>query len=263
MCDVCWAGDQLDRNRWPDARGAGRLEDCTTRPADASALYTADGNRSITAHGMPSGTSLTAALAITEIDCSPGALSPLRQPRFGHAVKKMCERDLSLCPLGFSRNVTSRMIHTEAPLLTVVCGLLRSIAVRRHKVQRGSARIMTAMRNHRGFTLLELLTVVAIVGVLAAIAIPQFALYRQKTFDARAESDLRNAAGAQEYYFASNHAYVTCTTAATCEANLPGYNRSAGINLTMTAAKNSFTGTASHSSGTKTFSYDSENGGLQ
>ena len=111
--------------------------------------------------------------------------------------------------------------------------------------------------------MIELLTVVAIIGVLAAIAIPQFALYRQKTYDARAESDLRNAAGAEEYYFASNQTYVTCASAAVCEANLPGYNRSAGVVLAMTSGTGSFTGTASHANGTRTFTYDSQNGGLQ
>jgi type IV pilus assembly protein PilA len=122
---------------------------------------------------------------------------------------------------------------------------------------------MTARKNNQGFTLLELLTVVAIIGVLAAIAIPQFALYRQKTFDARAVSDLRNAAGAEEYYFASNQEYITCATAAACESKLSGYNRSAGVSLAMTSATNAYTGTASHSSGTKTFTYDSQNGGIQ
>jgi type IV pilus assembly protein PilA len=122
---------------------------------------------------------------------------------------------------------------------------------------------MDMIRSNRAFTLIELLTVVAIIGVVAAIAIPQFALYRQKTFDAAAVTDLRNAAGAEEYNYATNEVYVTCATAALCEANLPGYNRSSGVNLAMTSGTGSFTGTASHSKGTRVFTYNSQAGGMQ
>ena len=123
---------------------------------------------------------------------------------------------------------------------------------------------MKSIRNSKGFTLIELLVVVAIIGILAAIAIPQFALYRQKGFDSRAESDLRNAATAQESLFASTSAYAGCTSAATCQTNLPGYRASTGVNIAMTSATSSFTGTASHASGSgKVWTYDSTAGGIQ
>jgi type IV pilus assembly protein PilA len=60
-----------------------------------------------------------------------------------------------------------------------------------------------------GFTLVELMIVVAIIGILAAIAIPQFAAYRQRAFNSAAQSDLKNFKTAMETDFADNQAYQT------------------------------------------------------
>ncbi len=61
----------------------------------------------------------------------------------------------------------------------------------------------------KGFTLVELMIVVAIIGILAAIAIPQFAAYRQRAFNSAAQSDLKNFKTAMETDFADNQAYQT------------------------------------------------------
>ena len=53
-------------------------------------------------------------------------------------------------------------------------------------------------KSQKGFTLIELLIVVAIIGILAAIAIPQFSAYRGRAFNSAAQSDLRNFKTAME-----------------------------------------------------------------
>ena len=120
------------------------------------------------------------------------------------------------------------------------------------------------IQSSKGFTLIELLVVVAIIGILAAIAIPQFAAYRQRGFDARANSDLRNAATSEEAYFATNQTYKSCTDKATCETNLPGFKGSTNTNIAMTNSTTFFSGTSSSTNGSgKQFNYNSSTGGMQ
>jgi len=60
---------------------------------------------------------------------------------------------------------------------------------------------LTINRNQKGFTLIELMIVIAIIGILAAIAIPNFIAYRNKSYCSAAESDANGIAAAIADYF--------------------------------------------------------------
>jgi prepilin-type N-terminal cleavage/methylation domain-containing protein len=67
------------------------------------------------------------------------------------------------------------------------------------------------MRKHAGFTLVELMIVVAIVAILAAIAIPSYLRFQSKAKTAEATNNLGAIRAAEETYRAENDTYLACT----------------------------------------------------
>ena len=111
------------------------------------------------------------------------------------------------------------------------------------------------LRDTKGFTLIELLIVVVIIGILAAIAIPQFASTKEKAFDATAKSDVRNAMAAQEAYFADAQAYADAATVLVAGS----FTTSTGISISAGGSAGGYQVTASH--GSSSNSYWVESGG--
>ncbi len=64
------------------------------------------------------------------------------------------------------------------------------------------------MPRRNGFTIIELLVVITIIGILASIALPRYAYLKQRAYLAAVKSDLHNLVTAQEAFYASNDDYA-------------------------------------------------------
>lgn len=113
---------------------------------------------------------------------------------------------------------------------------------------------INARKDQKGFTLIEFMIVIAIIGILAAIAILQFASYRKRAYNSSAQSDVKNAATAQEAYYVDNDTYTT-------HGNL-SLNTGDGVTLTADGGTSDYTITGYHSSGDKTYTLTGPGGSL-
>ena len=95
------------------------------------------------------------------------------------------------------------------------------------------------MTDRNGFTLIELLIVLVIIGILAAIAVPQFSQTREMAYFAAMKSDVRNLAAQQELYYATKYQYTSSL------ADLD-YVASEAVNVTAAATSSGWSATVTH-----------------
>ena len=119
-------------------------------------------------------------------------------------------------------------------------------------------------KNESGFTLIELMIVIAIIGVLAAIAIPMFSSYQIKSYNSTALADLRNLQTTQISLNADNGDYeplgitVGNGTPVTVGNTTISISNKNSICASVDATKTSFIVISKHTKGDTAYAYDSD-----
>ena len=109
--------------------------------------------------------------------------------------------------------------------------------------------------NQSGFTLIEILIVVAIIGLLASITFPYYGQYKQRAYDVHARANLKAFWLTCNLYWQDNP-NGTCNIAAVTNTTY-GFSTAVDVTLIAQGTKSSFSGTASHNDSPTTFSINS------
>ena len=107
-------------------------------------------------------------------------------------------------------------------------------------------------RSEGGFTLIELLIVIAIIGILAAIAIPQFNQYKARAYDTASKADLHNIYLACKAFWSDNGSDQSCNQGVASGPNY-GFAPSPSVQVNANGNETGWTATAQHASSGTTF----------